>query len=88
MNRRGFMAMVGAAICLPAAAKTIIPEATMRMAKTIAVRNVMVSGRVAGWAVDAGVRRITDIHWTEVALIPREKVLDPYIKEHGRMRRV
>ncbi len=68
MNRRGFMAMVGAGLSIPAlASKAVIPEATMRMARGMAMRNAMVNGTAFTTTI-AGVRMITDIHWTEVSL--------------------
>lgn len=77
------MSMVGAAICLPAMGKTVIPEVTMRMAEQIAVRNLLRKG--IPHAVPMVLR---DIRWTSVALIKRENVVNPYIKKHGRLRRI
>ena len=77
MNRRGFMAMIGAAICLPATGEKKLAGATMR--------ELMRRSPVIAKIVQARVIQL--LSWTEVAVIKPENQVNPYIKEYGRIRR-
>lgn len=101
MNRRGFMAMVGAAICLPAMGKKKLSGTVMRKLASRGPVKRIIEARAAQFSAHtwheptmmraaeqlATSRAIRNMEWTEIAVIKPESNVNPYIKEHGRIRR-